>query len=238
MLCSCQAPNPVYTSAESMLFIQNKDKDKDVDFDTDDIPKKKSTCPRCSPEPHSHCFIFDRISYKIYHLLIYLSGTRSQTGAAAKGVEVKKGPKQKSTPAIKDKVVAGVSTTRGHWRLPKQGQQQGPTKKTDINAALKKIKALNKKYSKDDKETEEEDILGQQAPQAGELGESGLCLLIIPGRESLMCAICNLKHNNKDDFADDDCWVFCPMCEVLSHVLCLRMEKCICGFKPSREALS
>ena len=34
-------PNPVYTSPESMLFIQNKDKDKDEDFDTDVIPKKK-----------------------------------------------------------------------------------------------------------------------------------------------------------------------------------------------------
>ena len=140
-------PNPVYTSAESMLFIQNKDKDKDVDFDTNDIPKKNSTCPKCFPEPHSHCFIFYRISYKIYHLFINLSGTRSQTGAAAKGVEVK-GPKQKSTPAINDKVVAGASTTRGHCRLPKQGQQQGPTKKMDINAAQRKIKALNKKYSK------------------------------------------------------------------------------------------
>ena len=148
-----------------MLFIQNKD--KDVDFDTDDIPKKKSTCPKCSPEPHSHCFIFYRISYKIYHLFIYLSGTRSQTGAAAKGMEVKKGPKQKSTPAIKDKVVAGVSTTWGCWKLPKQGQQQGPTKKTDINAALKKIKALNKKYSKNYKETEEEDSLGQPALRPG-----------------------------------------------------------------------
>ena len=62
----------------------------------------------------------------------------------------------------------------------------------DINAVLKKIKALNKKYSKDDKETEEEDIMGQPVPQGGELGELGQCLLIIPGRELLMCAICNL----------------------------------------------
>ena len=108
----------------------------------------------------------------------------------------------------------------------------------DINVALWKIKAFNKKYSKDDKETEEEDILGQSAPKGWELGEPGQCLPIIVGQPLFVCAICNLKHNDENDFADDDHWVFCPMCKVLSHALCLKMRKCICHFKPNRKHLS
>ena len=71
-------------------------------------------------------------------------------------------------------------STRGWGRLPKAAGSD-PTQKTDINAALRKIIALNKKYSKDDKETEEEDILGQPSPKGGELGELGQHLPIIVG---------------------------------------------------------
>ena len=61
-----------------------------------------------------------------------------------------------------------------------------------ISAALRKLKCLNKKYSIDDKETEEEDILGQPTPKGGELGELGQHHSIIAGRPSFVCAMCNL----------------------------------------------
>ena len=140
-----------------------------------------------------------------------MAGTQSKTATAT--VSVRKGPKQKSTPAVKAVAAAGV-TTRGQGRPPKAAGS-GPTQKMDINVALRKIKSLNKKYSKDDKETEEEDILGQPTPKGRKLGELGQHLPIIAGRPSFVCAICNLKHKDKNDFADDDHWVFCPMCKVL-----------------------
>ena len=62
----------------------------------------------------------------------------------------------------------------------------------DISAALRKIKSLKKKYSKDDKDTEEEDILGQPAPKGRELGKLGQCIPIIGGQPSFVCAMCNL----------------------------------------------
>ena len=83
----------------------------------------------------------------------------------------RKGPKQKLTPAVKAVAAAGVST-RG-WGRPPKAAGSGPTQKMDINVVLRKIKALNKKCSKDDKETEEEDILGQPTPKGGELAEWG-----------------------------------------------------------------
>ena len=111
----------------------------------------------------------------------------------------------------------GVST-RGRGRPPIATGSK-PASKVDIQKALRNIKALNEKYSKHDKETEEDDIVGQPAPGSGELGEPGECLPIIAGRPSFFCAICNLKHRDENDFADDDRWVFCPMCEVLSRLV-------------------
>ena len=138
-----------------------------------------------------------------------------------------------ATPAAS---TSGTQEGRSHGRPPKaklSEETKGPAQKTDIHSALSKIQALNKKYSHEDNETEEEDLLGQPAPRSGEVGEVGQHLPILSGRPSFLCAICNLTFNNKDDFREDDGWVFCPLCEVLSHVVCLHAKKCICGFKPN-----
>ena len=74
-------------------------------------------------------------------------------------------------------------------------------------------------------------------PKKSELGMVGGLLPVIRGREGFLCCICNLKYDDPDGLVAEDDWVFCPSCFVMLHVTCLRVQKCICGFKPNCNLL-
>ena len=51
----------------------------------------------------------------------------------------------------------------------------------------------------------------------------------------VFCSVCEVRYNDPDDLVDEDQWVFCPQCCVMSHASCLRARECICGFKLKKK---
>ena len=72
-------------------------------------------------------------------------------------------------------------------------------------------------------------------PEKDEVGGVGKVLPVIPGRDGFFCFICEVGYNDPDDLIDEDQWMFCPLCCVISHASCLKARKCICGFKPNMK---
>ena len=69
-------------------------------------------------------------------------------------------------------------------------------------------------------------------PLAGELGKKDRALPILDGRIGFICAKCSLKYLDPDDpLPEESKWVFCPMCEVALHTMCIA-SGCICKYKP------
>ena len=69
-------------------------------------------------------------------------------------------------------------------------------------------------------------------PEDGEVGQS---LPVIPGRPGFFCSICDVAYNDPDDLVDEDQWIFCPLCCIMSHASCLMARKCICSFKLNKK---
>ena len=74
-------------------------------------------------------------------------------------------------------------------------------------------------------------------PESNKMGKAGEKLPIIKGRPGFICCICTTKFEDEDDLVEEDKWVFCPQCEVMSHLTCIKVRQCICGYKPDKKFL-
>ena len=90
----------------------------------------------------------------------------------------------------------------------------------------------------DEAEFGDDDVVGVPCPKSNEVGKAGKRLPIIKGRGGFICCICSTKYDDEDDLVEEDEWVFCPWCEVMSHLTCIKVKWCICGYKPNKKFLN
>ena len=89
--------------------------------------------------------------------------------------------------------------------------------------------------SGDESELQVEDFVKLPMPKLNEIGTKGGKLPVVKGHTGF---ICNVKFDNpEEDLLDEDEWVFCRCCYVMSHLTCIKFRRCICGFKPLRRDL-
>ena len=70
------------------------------------------------------------------------------------------------------------------------------------------------------------------SPLPGALGKKDKPLPIITGRFGFICAKCGLKYMDlMDPLPEESKWVFCLVCEVTLHTMCIT-SGCICKYKP------
>ena len=89
----------------------------------------------------------------------------------------------------------------------------------------------------DESELQVKDFVNLPMPKLHELGTKDGKLPVVKGRSRFMCCICNVNFDNPEEDLDEDEWVFCPCCYMMSHSTCIKVRRCICGFKPLRRDL-
>ena len=82
-----------------------------------------------------------------------------------------------------------------------------------------------------------EDFVKLSMPKLHEIGNKGGRLPVVKGRSGFMCCICNIRFDNPEEDLDEDEWVFCLCCYIMSHLTCVKVRRCICRFKPMRRDL-
>ena len=76
----------------------------------------------------------------------------------------------------------------------------------------------------DEAEFEDDDVVGVPCPESNEMWKAGEKLPSIKGRPGFICCICTTKFEDEDDLVGEDKWVFCPQCEVMSHLTCIKVK--------------
>ena len=80
-------------------------------------------------------------------------------------------------------------------------------------------------------------VLSVPLPKEGEIGTKTGYLPKITGHQGFYYWLCDTSFGDDDDMMVDDQWVYCPICFMMSHVSCLKLKPCMCGFKPKRHQL-
>ena len=198
-------PSCVYTTPICLDYIKTRDKNVDENFDVA-LVKKKAPSKASKKVPPKAA---QKAPAPPKAAQKAPAPPKAAQKASSKAAPKRKGPTKKTTPKIKSQ------------RLLEQSRDSFAETMDLLTAELSA-----------------EDRVEIADPCEGEVGQEGRQLPILPGRTGFRCCICDITHGIGEDLLEDDDedhWIFCPRCHVMSHVTCIRVKKCICGFKPLKK---
>ena len=216
---SSRPPSIIYTSPGSLAHIKGADKDALEDYDQPQVKKGRQSKAAKSKAAQSKAAQSKAAQSKAGQSKAAQSKAGQSKAAQSKAAQSKagqprrKGPVRKCTPKLKE---IGILEKR-------------------------KVEFMKTCESFDLEMTDEfrmEDLVAIPEPMDEEVGQEGSQLPILAGRSGFRCCICDITHGSGDDPLendDEDHWIFCPRCHVMSHVTCIRVQKCICGFRPLKK---
>ena len=184
MVVRAKPPSSVYTSPESLKYIQEKDKDADVNFDEEPESKKRRGPVRKKT---------DKVKGR----------------GRGRGVRSMIAPQT----IFQALVEQGRGVGRG------RGRRGGGRPTTKVILEKNRVDRQG-----DEAEFEDDDVVGVPCPESNEMGKAGEKLPIIKGRSGFIYCICTTKFEDEDDLMGEDEWVFCPQCEVMSHLTCIKVS--------------